>query len=297
MREHATGSPSEPTRSVRSNGAACEAVEVADVPSERRHNISPVARSSSSSRGERISGSRAGKFGAFAPAPTTPLRSSLPPVREDDFLARLDARERAALDACGRRRRIRAGDVLFYEGDDGRDVHVLVSGLVKVCTSSASGREIILDVVDAGAVLGELSAIDGGTRSASAIALTEGEEVVIAIDGFLEFLDRNPGAATQLLSVVAARLRHTSQRQLEFGTSDALTRLCGCILTMVERYGGEGRQVALPVAQQDVAALTGLSREAVVKGMRALRDLGWIQARGRNVVILDEDALRSRATV
>ena len=218
-------------------------------------------------------------------------------MREDAFLARLDAGDRAALEALGSRRRLRGGAALFYEGDDSRDVHVVLDGLVKVFTTSAGGREVILDVLDAGSVLGELSAIDGGRRSASASALTDVEMLVVAVGPFVEFLDSHPGAATHLLTTIAARLRNASQRQLEFGTSDALTRLCGCILTMVERYGSDGGEVALPLAQGEVAALTGLSREAVVKGLKALRDLGWIEAEGRRVVILDEDALRNRATI
>jgi CRP-like cAMP-binding protein len=216
-------------------------------------------------------------------------------VRDDGFLDRLEPSERAALQALGRTRRLERGQVLFYEGEDAREVHILLDGLVKVSSAAASGREVILEVVEPGAVLGELSAIDGGSRSASVVALTTIDVLALPIAEFVNFLERNPRVATELLRVVASRLRNASQRQLEFGTSDALSRLCGCILTMLERYGaGEGR-VALPVAQHDVAALTGLSREAVVKGMRALRDLGWIDAQGRNVVVLDADSLRARA--
>ncbi len=218
-------------------------------------------------------------------------------MRDEAFLARLDAGDRDALEGIGHRRRLRSGAPLFHEGDEGRDVHIVLTGLVKVFTTSAGGREVILDVLDAGSVLGELSAIDGDVRSASAAALTEVEVLLVGVEPFIAFLDHHPGAATQLLGVIAARLRNASQRQLEFGTSDSLTRLCGCILTMVERYGSNGGEVALPLGQSEVAAMTGLSREAVVKGLRALRDLGWIEAEGRHVVILDEDALRARATV
>jgi CRP-like cAMP-binding protein len=217
-------------------------------------------------------------------------------VREDAFLSRLEPSQRDALEVLGRPRRVLSGDALFHEGDDGTTVHIVLDGLVKVLARSVTGREVILDVVEAGSVLGELSAIDGDRRSASAVALTNVDDLVIDVDDFIQFLDAFPGVATQLLRVVAERLRRSSGRQLEFGTSDALTRLCGCILTMVERYGGP-QEVALPIAQQDIAALTGLSREAVVKGLRALRDLGWIEAHGRQVVILDEPSLRNRATV
>jgi CRP/FNR family cyclic AMP-dependent transcriptional regulator len=216
----------------------------------------------------------------------------------DGFLDHLRPDDRAALLALGRRRHYAQGQVLFYEGDEGRDVYLLLSGQVKASIASAAGREIILDVIDGGELLGELSAIDREPRSATVTALTEVEVIIAPTDEFLGFLAARPRVALAFVQLIAARLRRTSHRQLEFGTSDALGRLCGCLLEMTERYGteaGGARRVSMPIAQHDVAAITGLSREAVVKGLRALRALGWIEARGRDVVVRDEAALRSRA--
>ena len=186
---------------------------------------------------------------------------------------------------------------MFCEGDDGRDVYILVEGMVKVVTTSASGHQVILDLVTAGSVLGELSAIDGQPRSASAEAVTPIQVLVLRIEEFRAYLQHHPRAALELLGVVAARLRMSSQRQLEFGTSDALTRLCRCVLVMIDRFGDRDRapSVGLPLAQQDLAKLTGLSREAVVKGLRRLRDLGWVETSGRILVVRDLAAVEARA--
>jgi CRP-like cAMP-binding protein len=213
-----------------------------------------------------------------------------------NFLALLHPPDRAALESSGRHRQFPPGALLFSEGDDGHDVYLLVDGLVKVFCTAASGRQVILDVVESGSVLGELSAIDGEPRSASALALTEIRVLVVPVSRFVAFLDNHPAAATSLLRAIAARLRSASRRELEFGTSDALARLCRCLLVMQERYGaGTDRSVSLPLTQQDLASMSGLSREAVVKGLRSLRELGWIEASGRNVTLVDLDAVRGRA--
>jgi CRP-like cAMP-binding protein len=68
---------------------------------------------------------------------------------------------------------------------------------------------------------------------------------------------------------------------------------------MAERYGrDEDGHVPLswPLSQADLAALTGLSRVAVVKVLRVLRELGWIENRGRAIVIRELDQLRQRAS-
>jgi CRP-like cAMP-binding protein len=219
-------------------------------------------------------------------------------VADDGFLTSLPAEQRAALEAQGRRREYPAGQVLFSEGDIGREVLLVLDGYVKVVTTAPSGREVILDVMGGGALLGELSAVDGEPRSAGAVALSPVALLVIPTEDFVAFLENNGSAATELLRLVVARLRATSRRQLEFGTSDALGRLCVCLLTMLDRYGvstDNAHKVTMPLAQHEIAAMTGLSREAVVKGLRALRSLGWIDMQTRELTILDEPAMRSRA--
>ena len=218
-------------------------------------------------------------------------------VADEVFLARLERSERDALEAAGRHRRFGAGQTLFFEGEEGRDVYVLVEGLVKVVMTAASGRQVILGLESAGSVLGELSAIDGQPRSASAEAVTPVDAIVLRIEDFRSFLEHQPRVATELLEVVATRLRRTSQRQLEFGAGDALARLCSCLLILIGRFGDDEDvpSVSLPIAEKELAELTGLSREAVVKGLRRLRELGWVEASGRTIVIRDFSAVEARA--
>ena len=176
-------------------------------------------------------------------------------------------------------------------------MHILVDGLVKVVMTAASGRQVILGLESAGSVLGELSAIDGQPRSASAEAVSPADLLVLPVEEFRAFLQHQPRVATELLGVVAARLRRASQRQLEFGAGDALARLCSCLLVMFGHFGNDRGEpsMSLPIAQQELADLTGLSREAVVKGLRRLRQLGWVEATGRTIVIRDFPSLEARA--
>jgi CRP-like cAMP-binding protein len=217
----------------------------------------------------------------------------------EGFFGGLAAVDRDALEALGQRRQYPAGQVLFFEGDEGRDVVVLLEGNVKVVSTASSGREVILDVIDRGELIGEMSAIDGQPRSATAIALTTVDVLVVPTPRFMEYLQQHGAVATALVELIVARLRNSSQRQLEFGTSDALGRLCACMLRMLDRYGDtddQGAHVTIPLAQHEIAAMTGLSREAVVKGLRSLRALGWIDLRARELTVLDDEAMRQRAS-
>lgn len=216
-----------------------------------------------------------------------------------DFLGQLPAAAADELRRLGARRRFPAGAVLFFEGDQAHEALVLLSGEVKVSVGSSEGKEIVLEVFESGALLGELSVIDGRPRSATVTALTPIEVLVVATGSFNDFLDRHPKVLRRILIDVIGRLRSRVRHQLEFGTGDALGRVCARLADLADRYGvPDGDSVVLrsPLNQSELAAWTGLSREAVVKALRALRQLEWIDVRGRTFVVRDLERLRGRAT-
>jgi CRP-like cAMP-binding protein len=214
------------------------------------------------------------------------------------FFDRLSPEVVAEFERLGARRRFPAGATLFVEGDHAHEVIVILTGEVKVSVGSAEGREVVLDVFERGALLGELSVIDGRPRSATVTALTPVEVLTVAAGAFNDFLDRHPQVLRVLLVEVIARLRTRVRHQLEFGAGDALGRVCARLAELAERHGeAEVGTVLLrsPVTQADLAAWTGLSREAVVKALRALRQLGWVDNRGRSIVIRELEQVRQRA--
>lgn len=208
------------------------------------------------------------------------------------FLGALAPDDARALLAAGRVRRVRAGAHLFFEGEDASSVLFVLTGRVKVSIASPSGREVVLDVLGPGDIVGELSAIDALPRSASAGALGDVELCAVALTAFHALVDERPTLARALLMAVTARLRATSRRQLELASSDALARVCG---RLAELAADGSRVVTVPMSQSDLAAWAGLSREAVVKALRTLRELGWIELEGRDLVVLEPDRIKERA--
>jgi CRP/FNR family transcriptional regulator, cyclic AMP receptor protein len=216
---------------------------------------------------------------------------------EGDFLRRLTDFEAKSLEARSRRKSYARGAVIFRAGEPGDEAFVLRSGRVKVSVRRRN-REIILAVLDPGSLLGEVSATDGGPRSATVVALEPVEVDVTSFADFREFLDEHPRVSGEILQLVVARLRDASLRQVEFGTVDTLGRLCVSLTQLADRYGrpdGEHIEVDAPINQQELAEWAGMSREAVVKGLRQLRSLGWLTVEGRALTLLDPQAIRRRA--
>ncbi|GAC1330118.1 MAG: Crp/Fnr family transcriptional regulator [Candidatus Dormibacteria bacterium] len=217
---------------------------------------------------------------------------------EGTFLAAVPAADREALVSGGRQRTYRKGAPLLVEGESSDRVAVIVSGRVKVFISTDDGREVVLSMRGPGDLIGELSFLDGGPRSATAAAVEEVRAVVLSSLDFRAYLSERPVVTLVLLQMLSRRLREADAKLAEFTAHDSVGRVAKRLLELADRYGRdeeEGLVIDLALSQEELAGWTGSSREAVSKALGALRQLGWVQTRRRGFVILDLDALRRRA--
>jgi len=122
-----------------------------------------------------------------------------------EFMDRLRPIDRDELTARSRARRWPAGASLFLEGEQSTTVVVVATGRVKVFRLTEDGEEIVLAVRGPGALLGELSAIDGLPRSASVAALEPVVAHVMHVEVFRDFLDSHAHVAVALLHLVVER--------------------------------------------------------------------------------------------
>lgn len=217
----------------------------------------------------------------------------------DGFESMLERRDLETLTAWGRVRRFRRGAMLFHEGEDADHVLIVRSGRVKVSSFTADGKEIVLAVRGPGELLGELSAIDGEPRSATAGALEGVEVLSVPAEDFRAFLGTRPRIAVALMQMLARRLRDADRKRVEFGAYDTVGRVSHRLVELAERFGersAKGLRITVPLSQQELAGWTGASREAVSKALHTLRQRGYIETARRGITVLDIDALRRRAT-
>lgn len=218
--------------------------------------------------------------------------------RMEGFGAALKPDELEDLRNRGVRRSFRRGAFLMTEGETSDHVIVLLSGRAKVSSYTAEGREVVLAVRGPGDLLGELSAFDGEPRLATVSALEPVEALIMPSERFTRFLEDHPRLAILLLETMTRRLRDSDRKRVEFGAYDTPGRVARRLIELVERYGeneGDNVRISLSLTQDELAGWTGSSREAVSKALREFRDRGWVTTGRRSIVVLDVDALRSRA--
>lgn len=218
---------------------------------------------------------------------------------EAGFLESLMPDERAALNERGRMRRFPKGLAVFGEGDRSDAVFLVVNGRVKLNYYTDDGKEVVFSLAGQGDLVGELSAIDGLPRSATAVALEDVDALVLSAIEFKRFLAEYPRVALSLLETVANRLRDANRKRVAFSAQDVVGRVAQCLVELAERFGepAEGAvRIALSLSQQEIAGWVGGSREAVNKALNDLRSRGWIEVERKALTILDLEGLKKRST-
>ena len=201
----------------------------------------------------------------------------------------------AALEAVARacvRRTFLKGTILFHKDETDRALYVIASGRVRIYVPGESGREVTLAICGPGETVGELTALDGLSRSAFAEAVDDVVTYYLHYADFVRVLDISPPAEA-LISILAARLRRASDNVESMALLDVHGRLAQRLLELADRYG-RGQEIDLDLSQTDLASLVGTSRETLNKALAAFRRQGLIKLRGQRILIKEPDALRRR---
>ncbi len=199
--------------------------------------------------------------------------------------------------ARGRAVRLDAGEVLFGEGARSNSVFACTSGRINLFVTSPSGRELILGTKVPVEGFGELSAISGGPRTATAQAMEPTTVSVMTGDAFLESLEAEGRLSIEVLRELAAQLAVANLRLSARAVDSTTARVAQLLIQL----GGKLRRHANPevrelnVTQDEVAAWVGSTREASARSLAVLRKSGAIHTGRGRITIMDLDVLEQVA--
>lgn len=204
------------------------------------------------------------------------------------------------LEERGRPHVYKSGDVVFLEGDRSDRVVLIVDGNVKITSVTEDGQEIVLAVRGPGDLIGELSVLDGGPRSASAYALDEVRARIIGAGEFEQFLEKQPRFAMAQLRTLVGRLRYSDAKRIELSGYDTDNRVARRLLELADSHGepaADGIRITLRLSQDELAGWTGASREAVARALRRFREAGLLVTERRQITIVDQAGLERRTQI
>jgi CRP/FNR family cyclic AMP-dependent transcriptional regulator len=193
-------------------------------------------------------------------------------------------------------RRERRGATVFSKGDPGNGLYAVLSGIVKIGSSSTDGREVVFNLLHPGEIFGEIALLDGRPRTADAVATTDCELLLIDRRDFLPILRSQPEIAIGLIELLCARLRWTTDQYEEVMFLDFPGRLAKVVLRLAERANTAPGVQTVSMSQRELANVLGKTRESINKELRKWARLGWVTLERSRIDVLVPDELAAIAT-
>ncbi len=235
--------------------------------------------------------------------PQQPLSSDLGEamefIRNVPIFSEIEASELAKIVRVGVRKKYKKGSIILLEEETGAALFVIIAGKVKIVRTDDDGREVILSILGDNDFFGEMSILDGLSRSASVVAITKAELFMIHRRDFLNVLSTVPAVAIALLKELTMRLRTADAQIKSLSLKDAAGRVANVILQLADDIGtirkGRVEIDELPL-QQDLANMAGTSRETISRVVHMFIKKNHLELQGNKLIINDYEKFKSLYT-
>jgi CRP/FNR family transcriptional regulator, cyclic AMP receptor protein len=207
-------------------------------------------------------------------------------LRNVPLFAGLDEDQLKVLVRAIVRRSFARSVAIINAGDPTDSLYIVISGRLKVLMSDAQGREVILAILGPGEFFGEMGLLDDSPRSASVVTLEPCELLTISKTAFKHSLSENFDLSLIVMRGLVKRLREADQKIGSLALMDVYGRVARLLLEMAEDVNGE-KVIVKKLSKQDIAKMIGASREMVSRVMKDLHLGGYIEVRGRSLVLRD----------
>lgn len=179
-------------------------------------------------------------------------------------------------------------EILRYQ-DHSNSVFFILKGMIRIHYYSLSGDEVILCDLPEGEMFGELTAIDGLARSATAVALKDSLLVSLTSSALLELIHTYPEFCTAILKRLVGQVRRLTERVFDFSTLAVRNRIHAELLRLTHKYRvSENLAIISPApTHEELANYVSTRREEVSREISALARQGIIECKGRAWHILD----------
>lgn len=182
--------------------------------------------------------------------------------------------------------------VLYMEGNIANSLYFITGGKVKTYKTNEDGRDYITGLHKEGDFIGYINLLEDSTYSDSAMTLEDCEICVIPKQEFFALLFSNRDIAEKFIKMISSNVLESEERLLKLAYNSVRKRVAESLLFIRKNYGkDETTLFSMPVSRDDVASITGASKETVIRTLSDFKDEGLIDINGSTITILNESKL------
>jgi CRP-like cAMP-binding protein len=209
-------------------------------------------------------------------------------LRRVPVFSSLTASQMTQLADAVTKRRVKRGELIVEQGKKSQALYIILSGRARVVMTDRRSKEVILDVLEPGDYVGEISLIDGKSHSANVQAEVQSDLLVLGIKEFHHCLADNHALAVAIIKGLVKRLRKADEKISSLALMDVYGRVATVLVNMSKPTGEKKLLIKDKMTRQDIAKMVGASREMVSRVMRDFEEQGFIKTNEDGSVILSE---------
>ncbi len=170
-------------------------------------------------------------------------------------------------------------DYVFYENDQPVNYYQVIKGSVKMCTFSADGQEFIQGIFKEGESFGEPAIFAGFPFPSNAIALEDSVVAKLPVDKFMDLLKNDFELTRKFTFLLSERLRYKSMILKEISSYEPDHVIMTLLKYLRKSHEEDDRQgkFLVPFTRQQIADMTGLRVETVIRTIRKLSREGKLE--------------------
>jgi CRP-like cAMP-binding protein len=172
--------------------------------------------------------------------------------------------------------------------EPGDAMFIILKGRVKIVILGDNGREVILNILKSGDFFGEMALLDDQPRSANVVAAEDSTVLMLRREQFAEHIRKSPATALNMMAELARRLRRADELISNLALLDVYARVAHIMIDLAKRDGEEveeGILIRERPTQQDIASMIGTSRETVSRVLSEFQRRGFVEMRGRDILL------------
>jgi CRP-like cAMP-binding protein/CheY-like chemotaxis protein len=190
--------------------------------------------------------------------------------------------------------RLKKKQVLYSEGNIANSLFFVVSGKVKTYKTNTDGREYIVGLHKGGDFVGYMNLLEDSVYSDSAMTMEDAEICVIPKQEFFALLYSNRAIAEKFIKMLSANVIEGEERLIKLAYNSVRKRVAESLLMLRKNYhkGDASERFSMPVSREDLAAITGASKETVIRTLSDFKDEGLIDISGSTITLKEEQKLK-----
>lgn len=180
-------------------------------------------------------------------------------------------------------RTIKKNQVIYYEGDKGSGLYLLVSGRVKTIKLAEDGRELMTGIYAADDYLGINAMLSNEAYADTATALEDSLLCLIPKEQLEELLNLYPEVAREFIKLLANDIREKEDQLLQMAYNSVRKKMAESLLRLQRQSGTDN----FKIAREDLAAMAAMATETVSRTLSDFKEEGLIEKTGSIITIID----------